>query len=207
MSLLANKDAVRRFYRRVTPVYDVVYPLFAGPQRTRHEYYAGLELDPGDRVLDVGCGTGRSARVLLDRQPRVDGIDLTAEAVRRAAGKPALSSARFVVGDAEHLPYRDATFDAVVAIGVLQHLPDPESALREARRVTVDGGHLRLAVPKTPDGRIRAAVADTVMSTVTPAEVGALCRRAGWRSVETRVVRMAWLARDAVVVDAGAGTG
>lgn len=205
MRLFQDKAATRRLYRSLARVYDIVYPLFAGPRRTRRRYYASLDLDAGDRVLDVGCGTGRSTRVLLDRTPNVDGIDLTPEQVGVAVSKPELAAARFAIGDAERLPYRDDTFDAVVSIGVLQHLPDPDAALREARRVAVDSGQLRLAVPKTPVGRVRAALADALAFTVTPEWLADACRRAGWTAVGASTVPMAWLGRDAVVVAARAG--
>lgn len=73
-----------------------------------------LDLQPGMRVLDVGCGPGRHARALAERGIEVVGVDISPRFIEVAAdGAPA--GASFVVGDARHLTY-DAEFDAVVSL-------------------------------------------------------------------------------------------
>jgi SAM-dependent methyltransferase len=109
-------------------------------------YLLGL-LQPGQDLLDVGCGPGTITLDLAARVApgRVLGLDASAEVVeeaerlRAAAGVEAV---RFAVGDAYALELADASFDVVHAHQVLQHLTDPVAALREMRRVLRPGGVL-----------------------------------------------------------------
>lgn len=111
-------------------------------------------LGPGDRVLDVGCGTGATADFLTARYgARVVGMDLSdillAEA-RRQHPKAVL-----VRGDADRLPLKTAGFNAVFCECVCSLLSDPARALDEWQRVLVPGGTLVLAdlycrMPRTP---------------------------------------------------------
>jgi SAM-dependent methyltransferase len=92
----------------------------------------------GRRVLDVGCGKGRFARVLAARGARVVGLDVSAAM---------LAAARFetldrVQGSARRLPFRDGTFDAAIAVEVFEHFEPRavEAACDELRRVLRPGG-------------------------------------------------------------------
>jgi ubiquinone/menaquinone biosynthesis C-methylase UbiE len=100
-------------------------------------------LRPGTDLLDVGCGPGTITADLARRLApgRVVGLDRSAEvleAARRDAG--GLATLEYREGDAYALPVADASFDAVHAHQVLQHLSDPVSALREMRRACRPGG-------------------------------------------------------------------
>ena len=104
---------------------------------------AGLRA--GDVAIDVGCGTGRALPVLrsaVGRDGRVLGLDLTPEMLEVAASRAAEVDAALLQADASHLPLRDATVDAVLAAGLVAHLPDPTAGLRELARVTRPGGRL-----------------------------------------------------------------
>ena len=115
-----------------------------------HRLVEHLAPAPGMRVLDVGCGVGHllawlAAHVPAESRPVVcHGVDLSLNSLRtaRRAGVRALS-----VGDAAHLPYRDASFDRVVCNGAAHHLPDLSAALREVFRVLRPGGRLVLYEP------------------------------------------------------------
>lgn len=105
--------------------------------------YALQQLAPGMNVLDVGCGTGddvRAIAAIVGAHGRVAGIDpnraMITEAIRR--GVP--PSAQFELARADALPYADASFDAVRADRVFQHLHEPDAAASELRRVTKAGG-------------------------------------------------------------------
>lgn len=106
-----------------------------------------LRLQPGAVVLDVGCGAGEVCVELAERvgpTGRVAGLDLSETMIQaaRAAAERAGRPVEFQVGTAYELPFADATFDAVRAERVLQHLETPEAALREMVRVTRPGGRI-----------------------------------------------------------------
>lgn len=101
---------------------------------------------PAARVLEVGCGEGEIARRLFERWGDVTALDLPDAGLRADwAGVP---GPRFLHGDAEQLPFEDNSFDVLVSVEVLEHLKDPERALREYARVART--HLLLSVPREP---------------------------------------------------------
>src|SRR5580704_5518719 len=93
-----------------------------------------LDVKPGTRVLDVGCGVGRWSRLLAARGAQVTGVDLSptmiAESQRRAAAAGLTKRCRFIVQDTAHLQL-DQRFDLVLGVTVLQHILDT-AALRSA---------------------------------------------------------------------------
>lgn len=97
------------------------------------------------KVLDVGCGTGEMAGKLMRRGYEVWGLDLAESMIRYARDRCA--SDRFEVGDIEHIPFADNTFDAVVCLGVIEYLDTDEQALREIRRVLKPGGRAVVSTP------------------------------------------------------------
>jgi ubiquinone/menaquinone biosynthesis C-methylase UbiE len=113
-----------------------------------------LGLQPGARVLDVGCGTGRLTQWMASRAGQVVGIDPVEERIRFARSSNT-SSARFEVGRAEALSaFEDSSFDVVCLSSVLHWVEDKARALAEARRVLRPGG--RLGVTTTPSELSRA---------------------------------------------------
>ena len=197
-----DRQQSARLYRFVSGFYDLFRPLFAGFPATRAAYYRHRHLQPGDRVLDLGCGTGESTREIIGEDREVHGLDLTPSQVGLTRHKSDLEAASFGVGDAMALPYKDDTFDAVSSVGSLQHVPDVAEALAEAHRVTVPGGQLFVVGPKRPESRVGGPIADALMHFMRPAEIERLAREAGWSAVETHLVSMDYLARTAVVLTA-----
>lgn len=96
-------------------------------------------------VLDVGCGFGETAQLLLDHGYQVIGLDLSEEAISRAQQRA--PAAQLLVGSAYRLPFEDSRFAAVVSLDVLEHLEQPEVAIAEMVRVLQPGGWLIITVP------------------------------------------------------------
>lgn len=132
---------------------------------TADEYrtYAGwLELTEGSLVLEIGCGSGGPALFLARTTgARIVGVDINehgvAQANRLAEEQQLAESARFEQIDAgEPLPFADESFDAVVCIDAINHLPDRLAALREWRRLLKPGGRLLFTDPVTVTGLVSA---------------------------------------------------
>ena len=102
---------------------------------------------PGQRVLDVGCGTGIVARVAADRlkgSGSVTGVDLNSSMINVARRlRPEID---WREGDAASLPFADGAFDVVVSQAALMFFPDRVAALREMRRVLRSGGLIAVQV-------------------------------------------------------------
>lgn len=108
----------------------------------------GYASTAGLDVLDVGCGQGIDLVEYARAGAHATGVDLTprhAELARSHINALGLT-ATVVEGDAESLPFEDASFDFVASNGVLHHTPDMPAALREIRRVLRPGGEARVAV-------------------------------------------------------------
>lgn len=104
------------------------------------------------RVLEVGCGQGALVNHLSGLGARIVGMDMSDQSLRRAAeGAKELGndSVRLLHGDAERLPFADASFDSVVSFGVLHHTPDTDGAVQEVRRVLKPGGTATVMLYRT----------------------------------------------------------
>ena len=119
------------------------------------EFVRSLNLRPGVRVLDVACGTGNFALPAARLGATVTGLDLAPNLIQQARAKAESEglNARFDEGDAENLPYDNASFDAVVSMFGVMFAPRPELVAAELKRVCVPGGLIALA-NWTPSGFI-----------------------------------------------------
>jgi SAM-dependent methyltransferase len=104
---------------------------------------------PGDDVLDVACGTGNAAIAAARAGASVTGVDITPELL--AIASAAAPDVRWVQGDAEALPFADASFDVVVSVFGCMFAPRHEVVARELRRVLRAGGRL-VVTSWTPGG-------------------------------------------------------
>jgi ubiquinone/menaquinone biosynthesis C-methylase UbiE len=113
---------------------------------------AGVSLAPGERVLDVACGTGLiafAAAQAVGREGHVVGVDISGEmvdAARRRAHERQVTNVSFARMDAENLDLPDAGFDVALCALGLMYMPDPVQAVCEMRRVLRPGGRIGLAV-------------------------------------------------------------
>jgi SAM-dependent methyltransferase len=118
------------------------------PLITRRRLRGVLELRPGERMLEIGPGTGYYTLDLaawVGAEGRVDIFDLQREmldhTLRRAAERGVVN-VEATQGDAQELPFENASFDAVLLVAVLGEIPDQDAALREVTRVLRPGGRL-----------------------------------------------------------------
>ena len=141
-----QKARMRAMFDDVAPRYDFLnHFLSAGVDRGwRRRAVRELALRPGDRLLDVCAGTGDLGLAALHQVPEltVTGVDLAGEMLRRGARKAGVRAYRFVQGDAERLPFADASFDAVAVGFGIRNVASREHAFREAVRVLRPGGRL-----------------------------------------------------------------
>ena len=108
---------------------------------------------PGQRVLDIACGSGTAALVAERRYCKVTGIDYVPELIERAKLRADANGqeVEFRVEDAQNLPFADDSFDVVISVYGVQFAPDQERAAGEMVRVCKPGGVIGLAGP-IPEG-------------------------------------------------------
>jgi ubiquinone/menaquinone biosynthesis C-methylase UbiE len=110
---------------------------------------AALALNPGDVLLDLGCGTGAAVREAATRVRRAVGFDLSPamiEQARERARSEHLDNVAFVVGDvSDRLPFEDGAFTAVVCTTAFHHFPRPRDTIAEISRVLGPRGRVVIA--------------------------------------------------------------
>jgi SAM-dependent methyltransferase len=136
---------------------------------------------PGERVLDLACGTGVVARLAAERVGTagvVVGLDLNPGMLELARSLPTPKGAgiEWQVGSAVELPFANASFDLVVCQQGLQFFPDRPAALREARRVLRSGGRLALSVWRSIERSPGFAVLEEALSQNVGAEAAGIMR-------------------------------
>jgi phosphatidylethanolamine/phosphatidyl-N-methylethanolamine N-methyltransferase len=137
-----ENDFVTRVYESITWLYDWTY----GPtlHTGRVQAIKRMAIQPGERVLEVGVGTGINA-LLYPRDCSVTGIDLTSSMLDKARDRVAregIENVRLLEMDAADLKFADDTFDIVYAPYVISVVPDPVAVVREMRRVCRPGGRV-----------------------------------------------------------------
>lgn len=149
---------VHRVYARLTPAYDAVFgrPLQAG----RAVAIARMGISPGDRVLEIGVGTGLTASLYPD-DCVVTGIDLSPamlEKARERLRRARVRNMRLMEMDAARLRFDDDSFDHVFAPYTISVVPDPVKVVREMRRVCRAGGRIVLLNHFRSTNRVVAAL-------------------------------------------------
>lgn len=164
-----------------------------------------LELDAGDRLLEIGCGVGAVLGQIGLAHPevRLRGIDISSDQIataRRHLADLGLRDVELVVGDGAELPWPDRHVDRVRLVWVVEHLADPLLVLREARRVLRRGGTIHLT--ETDYASLRVSPPDRAIDTFLAAFVahfnrhgdahagprlGPLLEQAGFTAVDNRI--------------------
>ncbi len=131
------------------PFYDPLWRLMGG-ETMRAKFIRDASLAAGQRILDIGCGTGSLLVQIADTVSgtRLSGLDPDPKALARSRNKAARAGAdvNWTEGFADQLPHADASFDRVISSFMFHHLglDVKRGMLREARRVLVAGGELHL---------------------------------------------------------------
>lgn len=193
-SKFTNVDASQELQKFVTFLDTVEsYPQQAEIRRLS---YGLLNLKPGGRVCDVGCGTGTAVHELAEKGFLTSGVDNSTQMIDIARQRH--SDDRFEVATAESLPFEDGYLQGYRAERLYQHLLDPAIALKEAFRVIASGGRIilidqdfdTLAVDSDDHATTRAltrAFCDTVKHGWIGRRYYGLLKEAGFQDVEVEV--------------------
>ncbi len=139
-------EVVRRRFGRVAERYDLLNRVMSlgQDQSWRKEAVRQLSPRPGERVLDVGTGTGDIAlRIAIDcPEARLVACDLTPEMIAIARQREGAERVRWVIADAQNLPFATGAFDGVISGFFLRNVPDPDLVLLEQERVLEAAGRV-----------------------------------------------------------------
>jgi ubiquinone/menaquinone biosynthesis C-methylase UbiE len=192
------QERVRAEYDSLATVYEQRWTRYI--EATTAATLRRIPLDAGERLLDVGCGTGLLLGRLLGRSPfrELTGVDLSPGMVAQARNRlPA--RVRLLVGDAEALPFPSGSFDVVVSASSFHYWPAPARGLDELRRVLRPGGHLILT--DWCDDYLACRICDRVLRLVNPShariygrtECSALLSQACYEVTTLERYRISWL--------------
>ena len=155
-----------------------------------------MDLRPGERVLDLGCGAGWATRLLARRvadpegSGKVVGLDVSDEMVQRAQATPAeFGNAAYVCASAQKIPGGDNFFDKVLSVESFYYYPDQERVLRELFRVMAPRGRMFILINLYKDNHYSLQWVDKLKVPVhvrSEAEYVALIKTHGFEQVEAR---------------------
>jgi phosphatidylethanolamine/phosphatidyl-N-methylethanolamine N-methyltransferase len=135
-------ESIKKIYAAYSNVYDALFKRFFYPRIKRA--ISDMDIKPGERVLDVGVGTGLSLSV-FPKHCKVVGIDLSTEMLGKAKKKitaQKLDNIKVVSMDAMRIGFEDNSFDKVFLSHVVSVVPDPYRVMAEVRRVCRKGGQV-----------------------------------------------------------------
>lgn len=162
-----------RLYRELAPAYDAVWPMLA--KRRISAAIRALKLQPRQRVLEVGIGTGMSIPA-YPREIDLTGVDLS-QAMLAQANKliqeNSLTNFHVLPMNAESLEFDDASFDVVTSFHVISVVSDPRRMMQEMLRVCKPGGRILIVNHFRSNNPWIARMVDSA---------GAVTRRLGWRT-------------------------
>ena len=117
---------------------------------TREEYFIDfMKLKGNEKILDIGCGSGTFSKKLAEKyaKTKIIGADASEAVIKYAKKTSTLRNISFVSAPAEKLPFKNETFDVVIISHLIEHLANPQKALKEVRRVLTKNGKMFLTTP------------------------------------------------------------
>jgi len=134
-------EEMLRYYRLTADAYDVMH-LRSDKHVDEHAIALNLissfiNLFGFKSILDVGCGTGRGLKYLYNNHPdlHIMGVDLSFDLLKKCVEKD-IPAGKLLCGNAYSLPFKDASFDVVISLALLHHVPDPNRVVEEMLRVS-----------------------------------------------------------------------
>jgi ubiquinone/menaquinone biosynthesis C-methylase UbiE len=191
-------DPVVEEYAQSAKDYDRKWSFYV--EATTRETLARLQLNPSDRILDVGCGTGELLSRIAAKHPQASlaGLDPVPQMLAQARAKlPGEVELR--AGWANALPWPDASFDVVVSCNMFHYITHPVDAIREMGRVLVPGG--RIVITDWCDDYLMCRVCTVYLRLLSKAhfktyredECAALLRQAGHTRPAVERYKISWL--------------
>lgn len=168
-----EQEKIKKIYAAYSSVYDAIFKRIFYP-RIKHAI-AAMDIKPGERILDVGVGTGISLGA-FPKHCRVVGIDLSTEMLVKAKKKVVknrLGNIKVVSMDAMSVGFRDNSFDRVFLSHVVSVVPDPYRMMSEVKRVCIKGGQVVIV----NHFKSRNKLVETVEKVINP-----ICEQLGWRN-------------------------
>ena len=139
---MTDKNTIKEFYNNVYKAGDI------RDNRRLYRWIVGF-LNPSvhSRLLDVGCGVGCLLYEANKQNFAVFGLDISQGALVKA--KQGLPCAKLCVADGEKIPFQDGAFDNVVSLGSIEHFLQPETGIKEIKRLLKPGGKAVLLLPNS----------------------------------------------------------
>ena len=167
---------------------------YRGRRRVLDAILDGLPIPPHARILDAGCGSGRTLDD-LSRRGSVAGTEINPDGARAARGR----GHEIHEAPVETLPFADGTFDLVTCLDVIEHTDDDVRSLKELRRVTKPQGHAVITVPAHPRLWSRHDVVNGHRRRYTRQSLERAATEAGWNVRRMTGFNVVYLAPAALV--------
>jgi ubiquinone/menaquinone biosynthesis C-methylase UbiE len=140
MEEMADDDPHHEFYHSSNPLVSYLHNRRIGIVREL------IQKTEAQTLLEVGSGDGYVLKALSDLPVSLTGIEISEKRIERSRGL--VPQAEIVAGDARDMPFESQSFDLVVCSEVLEHVPEPERAIAEMKRVVRPGGLVIVTVPQ-----------------------------------------------------------
>lgn len=151
-----------------------------------------MDLNAGDRVLDLGCGSGWATRLLAPKGREIVGVDVSDEMVRQAQqGSSNFANVKFLQGSAEKIPCPDRSFDKMLSVESFYYYSDQEAALDEIFRVMAPNGRIFILINLYKDNEYSLQWVHLLKVPVhvrSAADYSGLLKKHGFQNVESRQV-------------------